>query len=98
MAIGQVMQFSGTSIDKYDAVRKELGWDGDVGKPQGILAHASGSTDDGFCVVEWWNSQSDWDTFFTARLQPTFEKVGDIPQPSVTNFDVHASYIPSATV
>jgi hypothetical protein len=95
MAIGQILQFSGASIDKYDAVRTELGWDGDTGKPEGILAHAAGSTGDGFCVIEWWDSEAAWDTFFAERLRPAFEKVGDIPQPQVTRFDVHASYVAS---
>jgi len=92
MAIGQFMKFSGTSIDKYDAVRKELGWDGDKGKPEGILAHAAGVLDDGFCVIEWWTSKDAWDKFFAERLMPAFQKVGDVPQPQVTTFDVHASY------
>jgi hypothetical protein len=92
MAIGQNLQFSGASIDKYDAVQKELGWDGEDGKPEGLLAHAAGSTDGGFCVIEWWNSEGDWDAFFGTRLMPAFQKVGDIPQPQVTRFDVHSSY------
>ena len=95
MATGQSMQFSGTSIDKYDAVKKELGWNGDSGKPEGLIAHAVGATDDGFCVVEWWKSEDDWNQFFSQRLRPAFEKVGDIPQPKVTQFPVHASYIAS---
>ncbi len=95
MAIGQILKFSGASIDKYDAVRTELGWDGEKGKPEGILAHAAGSTDDGFCVIEWWDSEAAWDTFFADRLRPAFEKVGDIPQPQVTRFEVHASYVTS---
>lgn len=95
MAIGQVLQFSGAGIDKYDAVRQELGWEGETGKPEGILAHAAGATGDGFCVVEWWNSEADWDTFFSQRLTPAFEKVGGIPQPQLTRFDVHASYVGS---
>jgi hypothetical protein len=92
MAIGQILQFSGASIDKYDAVRAELGWDGEQGKPDGILAHAAGATDDGFCVVEWWESEAAWDTFFADRLRPAFEKVGDIPPPQFSRFEVHASY------
>jgi hypothetical protein len=95
MAIGQFLQFSGASIEKYDAVRSELGWDGETGKPEGLLAHAAGSTDAGFCVIEWWESEHDWDTFFRTRLVPAFQKVGDIPQPEVTRFDVHASYTAS---
>ena len=92
MAIGQILQFSGATIGKYDAVRNELGWDSETNKPEGIIAHAAGSTDDGFCVIEWWESEAAWDTFFADRLRPAFEKVGDIPQPQVTRFDVHASY------
>jgi hypothetical protein len=92
MAIGQILQFSGASIDKYDAVRTELGWEGETGKPAGILAHAAGSTDDGFCVIEWWDSEAAWDTFFADRLMPAFQNVGDIPQPEMTRFEVHASY------
>jgi hypothetical protein len=92
MAIGQILQFSGGSIAKYDAVRQELGWDGEAGKPQGLLAHAAGAIDNGFCVVEWWSSEADWDSFFSSRLQPAFMKVGDIPEPQVTRFAVHNSY------
>jgi hypothetical protein len=93
MATGQSMQFSGTTIDKYDAVKQELGWDGETGKPEGLIAHAVGATDDGFCVIEWWDSTDDWNTFFSQRLMAAFEKVGDIPPPNVTQFDVHASFI-----
>ncbi len=95
MAIGQILKFSGVGIDKYDAVQKELGWVGESGKPQGILAHASGSTEDGFCVIEWWTAEADWDRFFAERLRPAFEKVGGIPQPEVTRFDVHWSFVAS---
>jgi hypothetical protein len=95
MAIGQVLQFAGAGIDKYDAVKNELGWDGETGKPAGILAHSAGKTDDGFCVIEWWSSEGEWDTFFADRLQPAFEKVGGIPQPQTTRFEVHNSYVAS---
>lgn len=92
MAIGQILQFSGSSIEKYDAIREELGWEGEEGKPQGLLAHAAGPTENGFCVAEWWDSEADWDAFFSSRLQPAFEKVGGIPQPQVTRFPVQSSY------
>ena len=59
------------------------------------LAHAAGPTGDGFTVIEWWQSEADWDKFFAERLMPAFEKVGDIPQPQVTRFEVHASYVTS---
>ncbi len=92
MAIGQVLKFSGAGVDRYDAVRVELGWDGEQGMPPGLLAHAAGTTDDGFCVIEWWDSEESWNTFFSSALQPAFEKVGGIPQPDVTRFTVHQSF------
>ena len=93
MAFGQILQFSGGNLGMYDAVNEELGWNGgEEGKPDGLLAHAAGPTDDGFCVIEWWTSEADWASFFSSRLQPAFEKVGDIPQPQVTSFPVHKSY------
>jgi hypothetical protein len=92
MAIGQILRFSGVGTDKYDAVRAELGWDEDKGMPAGLLAHAVGETDEGFCVIEWWDSEGAWDTFFSSALQPAFGKVGGIPQPEVTRFTVHKSF------
>ena len=84
MAMGHALQFSGASIDKYDEVQDALGWHDGTGAPEGLLAHAAGATENGFCVVEWWKAESDWDKFFSERLMPAFEKVGDIPQPQVT--------------
>jgi len=92
MAIGQVLQFSGAGIDKYDAVQAELGWKGDEGAPDGLIAHAAGATDDGFCVIDLWDSATAWDTFFADRLMPAFQKVGDVPQPQITRFEVHTEY------
>ncbi len=93
MAMAQVLQFPGGTLDQYNAIRDELGWrGGEDGKPEGLLGHASGATDEGFCVIEWWNSEAEWDTFLSSRLQPAFEKVGDVPQPQVTRFPVHTSY------
>ena len=92
MAIGQILQFSGAGIEKYDAVQSELGWVGDTGAPEGLHAHAAGATDDGFCVIDVWDSEAAWDTFFADRLMPAFQKVGDIPQPQVTRFEVHSTY------
>ncbi len=85
----------GASIDKYDEVQDALGWHDGTGAPEGLLAHAAGSTENGFCVVEWWKAESDWDKFFSERLMPAFEKVGDIPQPEITRFDVHSTYTAS---
>lgn len=96
MAMGHAMLFTGASIDKYDEVQNALGWHDEIGAPEGLLAHAAGTTEQGFCVVEWWKAESDWERFFSERLGPAFEKVGGIPAPQVTRFDVHSSYTKSS--
>ena len=92
MAMGQVLQFPGGTMALYDAVTEELGIKGDQGWPDGVITHSAGSTDDGFIVIESWESEDAWNKFFESRLQPAFEKVGGVPQPNVTRFEVQNSY------
>jgi heme-degrading monooxygenase HmoA len=92
MAMGQVMEFAGGTMEQYDAVSQALGINGDDGWPAGVLTHSAGPGADGFVVIETWESEAAWNEFFTSRLQPAFEKVGGIPQPKVTRFEVEASH------
>ena len=38
----------------------------------GLLAYALGKTDEGSCVIDWSDSEGDWDTFIWSELQPAF--------------------------
>ncbi len=98
MAVGLIMRFPGVGSDKYDAIMEELGLPfGDAGDaddwPEGIISHAAGVAPDGaLTVVDVWESQAAFDRFLTSTLGPTFEKVGGMPQPAVTPFQVHNTY------
>jgi hypothetical protein len=95
MAVGLIMKFPDVGSDKYDAIMEELGLPfGDAGDwPDGILSHAAGSTPDGaWTVVDVWESQAAFDRFLATSLGPAFEKVGGMPQPVVTQFQVHNTY------
>jgi hypothetical protein len=81
MAIGQVRKFSGVGTDNYNAVRAELGWDGEQGMPTELLAHAVGSAGDGFCVIEWWDWEDAWDMFFSSAARPAFGRSAAFPSP-----------------
>jgi heme-degrading monooxygenase HmoA len=96
MAMGQVLKFSGGDMSMYDAIRNELGIVDNVGWPEALIAHSAGATPDGFVVAEWWESEDAWNEFFATKLQPAFAKVGNIPQPEVTQFDVHNAHIRDA--
>jgi hypothetical protein len=93
MAVCLVMQFTGVDNKKYDAVMEKLGLSGKDGNwPKGIISHIAGNTSDGFCVVDVWETQQDFDAFMGSRLQPAFDAVGGLPQPRVTTFGVHNTY------
>ena len=93
MAVGLCMQFKGAKTAKYDAIMKEMGLSDSSAKwPDGIISHVAGSTADGMCVVDVWRSQADFDRFFASRLKPAFDKIGGMPEPQVTKFEVHNSH------
>ena len=93
MAVGLIIQFAGIGPDKYEAVMKALGLTGNKGDwPKGIVSHMAGATPEGWCVVDVWESQGDFDAFFNGRLKPAFDKVGDLPPPRITTVAVHNTY------
>ncbi len=93
MAIVKVLQFSGVGVDRYDAVLRELGLNTNNARwPKGVITHVAGKTPQGMCVVDFWESEADWQNFLTSRLTPAIEKVGDIPRPQITEFTVHNSH------
>jgi hypothetical protein len=93
MAIGLVLQFDGVNAAKYDAIMKELGLSDNKGSwPDGIVSHMAGSTPEGWCVVDVWESQAQFDKFLSSRLKPAFDRVGGMPQPRVTAVQLHNTY------
>jgi hypothetical protein len=69
MAVGLIMQYSGVDAAKYDAIVKEAGLKGKKAVwPAGIISHAAGPTEDGWCVVDVWSSQAQFDRFLSWRL------------------------------
>jgi len=93
MSVAFVLQFDGIDQTKYDSVMRELGLDQDGADwPEGILEHTAGKMDDGWCVVDIWNSEADFAKFRESRLGPALAKVGGMPAPKVTTFPVYNHY------
>ena len=55
------------------------------------MAHYAGPTPTGWCVVDIWEGQSQFDDFMSSRLGPTMAKVG-LPEPTVTPFEVYNTH------
>ena len=86
MAIGFLLEFAGATSDQYDRTLARLELGGKL--PSGGRFHIAGPTDDGFRVVDVWESQDDFDRFFEEKLAAAFEAEG-MPAPNVSTWPVH---------
>ena len=78
-----IFEVPGAGAEEYDAVMKTLGHDA-----PGRLYHCAGPTEEGWMVVDVWESQEAFDAFLAERLLPVARKVGffaSMPQ----SFPVH---------
>lgn len=90
MAVGLVMRFAGLTADRYDSLMQVMGLSADGGDwPDGLISHAAGTTPDGWCVIDVWESQEQADTFISDRLRLAFDLVGGLPEPEVMPVSIH---------
>ena len=87
MAWGFIMELP-MSQAEYDALDAAVGPD----DPPGLIFHAASASEDGFRIVDVWESKADYERFEEERLMPAWLSVGgeapDGPLPR-TEFDVH---------
>lgn len=93
MATVMLMHWPEVSIAQYEQARKEINWEGNV--PQGAMFHVAWMGNDGFHVLDLWNSQADFDRFARERMMPGVQKIGIQGQPMVEFFDAHAVFAPN---
>jgi hypothetical protein len=71
MAIGLVFQAPGVAQAQYDQMHRELSPTNEL--EPGQLYHAAGPTENGFCVIEVWESQEALQRFFASKLGPVLQ-------------------------
>jgi hypothetical protein len=76
MAVMMIADVPGGSAEIYDRVNEEMGIRSNADLPEGCLSHVAGATDDGFLVVDVWESLEHCGRFVESRLAPAAEKVG----------------------
>lgn len=86
MAIGILIEIPGGTQKHYDTVMQHLKLGG---KPApGGLYHVAGPMDGGWRVVDVWESQKDFETFFQTKLQNALKNAG-VPAFQPKFFPVH---------
>jgi hypothetical protein len=87
MAVCLLIDIPGGELEQYDEVMRKLEESG--GKlGEGQTFHAAGKTDNGFMVIDVWNSREDFDRFLGGRLGQALQEVGP-PQPQVREVQIH---------
>ena len=77
MAIGYIFNHPGGTQQQYDTALEQLNLA--ESPPEGLIFHAAGPTEDGWRVVEVWESQEAADAYFQGRLGQVLQNVGISP-------------------
>ncbi len=90
MAVGLRLKFAGGTQAQYDAVHSGMGIDSDP--PEGMIFHSAGPIDDGWGVIDVWESRGHFDRFVEGRLGPKLGELGAEAfqgPPDIKEFPVH---------
>lgn len=74
-----ILEFEGFDESQYLKVNGILGLDPDTGGgdwPAGLHTHIAGPVDNGWTVVEVWETREDQDEFMKSRLGPALHEAG----------------------
>jgi hypothetical protein len=89
LAVGIRIKIAGLTAEQFDAVHDIV--NPDRSPPPGLLFHASGPIEDGWGIIDFWESRADFDAFLASKIQPGMEASG-IPMqgpPDIKEFPVH---------
>jgi NAD dependent epimerase/dehydratase family enzyme len=90
MAVGLILDYRGGTLAQYDRISEMMpgGREG-----AGVIFHWVAATDDGVRVVDVWEDRATFDKFDEETLGPFSADVG-IPQPEITEYEVHKMLAP----
>lgn len=93
MAVGIRVKFAGLSQEQFDQMLHHV--DAATNPLKGLLFHASGPIDEGWGVIDFWESRQDFDAF-QPRLQEAVAAADVELQgpPDVKEFPVHEVFQP----
>lgn len=91
MTIGIRITLPGVTQEQFDDVNARI--DPKSNPPKGLLFHASGPVDGGWCATDFWESREDFNAF-QSRIGAAAEAAGVQMQgpPQVEEFPVHETF------
>lgn len=92
MATVMTMHWPEVTREQYERARQEVNWEGDV--PDGAKFHVAWFAEDGFRVLDLWDSPASFDRFVQQRLMPGVQKIGIEGEPRVSLSEATAIFAP----
>jgi len=91
MAVGIRIKLAGVTEEQFDTVNKIVDPAGNP--PKGLLFHASGPIDEGWGVIDFWESRQDFDAF-EPRIGVAVAAAGARLHgpPDIEQFSVHETF------
>ena len=87
MAFLGIFTGEGFTKEKYEQLRKEVGWE--QTHPSGVILHCAGIDNSGIIhVADIWESEEDFNNFVTNRLKPVMDKI-NLPMPKGELIPIH---------
>jgi len=90
MAVGIRIKLRGVDQATFDKMERSV--DPDSNPPDGLIFHASGPIDDGWGVLDFWQSRAQFDRFAEERIGPAVAAGGSTAQPEIHEFPVHEHF------
>jgi hypothetical protein len=88
MAFMVCINWPGATVDQYEQLREEIGWD--VDKPQGGIVHVAGFTANGMRITDVWETPDDFQRFSDQSLMPAIAKLGlEVEEPEIDVVPLH---------
>jgi hypothetical protein len=92
MATVMSMYWPEVTKEQYEEAGKLVDWVNN--RPDGGRLHVAWMAEDGFRVVDVWDSPEQFQKFVETRLRPGVEKIGIQGQPQVTFHEFLGAYVP----
>ena|ERR1017187_6461691 len=88
------IKFAGLGAAQFDEIEAAVGARED--EPEGLIFHSSGPVDDGWSVLDYWETRTQFDSFIAERVLPALDEVGITAQPEITEYRVHEYFVAEA--
>jgi heme-degrading monooxygenase HmoA len=95
MAIGLRLKFAGGTQEQYEAVNAQMNVEAEP--PEGLICHTAGPIEDGWGIIDFWESREQFDAFQGSRLVEAIQALGEgaLPgPPDIKEFPVHNILMP----